>query len=199
MTAFHCLPKVMRIKSRIRTGKAIAACFHIDVEIVGDNILSAVLVVFGPALDVANTATSRGSLRQVYRVSETNESSAALTVNQTASLCEEMRKSLRTCGLLGFSRCLTVSLSRSRWRGPSPPYRANNQMVGLGILGGRTVRDSVGSQNPMGSYGTATELLGNSSGTGTSTQGSARMIRVVGMSEMFARTIELSVGRVGTS
>jgi hypothetical protein len=57
-------------------------------------------VVFRPALDVANTATSRGSLRQVYRVSETNESSAALTVNQKASLCEEMRKSLRTCGLL---------------------------------------------------------------------------------------------------
>ena len=101
-------------------------------------------MVFGPALDVANTATSRGSLRQVYRVSETNESSAALTVNQTASLCEEMRKSLRTCGLLGFSRCLTVSLSRSRWRGPSPPYRANNQMVGLGIMGGQIVRDSVG-------------------------------------------------------
>jgi hypothetical protein len=53
---------------------------------------------FGPAADVANAATSGGTLRQVYRVSETSQSSAGLTVNQTASLCEEMRKSLRTCG-----------------------------------------------------------------------------------------------------
>jgi hypothetical protein len=61
-------------------------------------------VVFRPAADVANAPASRSSLRQVYPVSETNQSSTELTVNQTASLCEEMRKSLRACGLLGFKQ-----------------------------------------------------------------------------------------------
>jgi hypothetical protein len=63
---------------------------------------------FGPHADLANSATSRGSLRQVYRIRKSNQLSAVVTVHQTASLCEEMRKSLRTCGLLGSSRCLTA-------------------------------------------------------------------------------------------
>jgi hypothetical protein len=35
------------------------------------------------------------TLRQVYRIRESNQFSAVLTVYQTASLCEGMRKSLR--------------------------------------------------------------------------------------------------------
>ena len=57
--------------------------------------MSAVFVVFGSHADIANAATSRGSLRPLYRVRESNQFSAVLTVNQTARLCEEMRKSLR--------------------------------------------------------------------------------------------------------
>jgi hypothetical protein len=58
----------------------------------GDNGVSAVFVAYA---DLANAVTSRGPLRQVYRIRESNQFSAVLTVHQTASLCEEKRKSLR--------------------------------------------------------------------------------------------------------
>jgi hypothetical protein len=96
-------PEVMRIKSRIRTGKAIMTpapktCSVLerrcgDFE---DNVVGAVFVAYA---DLANSATSRGPLRQVYRIRGIESVSAVLTVQQTASPCEEMRKSLRTCGV----------------------------------------------------------------------------------------------------
>jgi NAD(P)-dependent dehydrogenase (short-subunit alcohol dehydrogenase family) len=65
-------------------------------------------VVFRPAADVANAPASRGSLRQVYPVSETNHSSAGLTVNQTAG-----RKALVTGGARGIGAAIAEALTNA--------------------------------------------------------------------------------------
>jgi hypothetical protein len=70
----------------------------------GDNGVSAVFVAYA---DLANAVTSRGPLRQVYRITESNQFSAVLTVNQTASLCEEKRKSLRGQKRAALGSCRT--------------------------------------------------------------------------------------------
>ena len=59
---------------------------------------------------------------------------------------EEMRKSLRTCGLLGFSRCLTVSLSKvATTHAASAVSGQRRAKCSIGNLArGQTVSDSVG-------------------------------------------------------
>jgi hypothetical protein len=42
----------------------------------------AAFVIFGPYGELANSATSRGSVRQVYRIRESHQFSAVLTVHQ---------------------------------------------------------------------------------------------------------------------
>jgi hypothetical protein len=91
----------MRIKRRIRTGN------HYDVSRENLQRASTPTSIFLGTIERSLCGFWAGSwmlqmrrrhaahCRQVYRVSGLNQLSAVLTVNQTVSLCEEMRKSLR--------------------------------------------------------------------------------------------------------
>jgi hypothetical protein len=134
----HCLPRghedqkpnQNRQSYYARQHRKLAPCMNADVGILGTRVF----VIFG----LANSTTSRGSLRQLYRIRESNQFSAALTVHQTASLCEEMRKSLRTYA--GYSlkqvpdchRAGRDDACRDRRIGPTASH-----MLALGILGGQ--------------------------------------------------------------
>ena len=141
-------PEVMRIKSRIRTGKLLCppapkTCSVLERRCgdFGDNGVSAVFVTYA---DLANAATSRGPLRQVYRIGESNQFSAVLTVHQTASLREEMllartKKALRRLILLASIRPRSNVLTKGHFT-----KELWGQFPGLGILGGRAELTAVG-------------------------------------------------------
>jgi hypothetical protein len=86
-------PNQNRQSHYARQHRKLAACLNTDVGILGTRSLCGFWAVCGSCKfgDV--------TLRQVYRIRESNQFSAVLTVHQTASLCEEMRKSLRVTRL----------------------------------------------------------------------------------------------------
>jgi hypothetical protein len=140
-------PEVMRIKSRIRTGKKyyarrhrkLAACLNADVGDFGDNVVSAVFAFLRRRMSQQRRSSAARfamlndpELEQFFRAAEYQSNGKPVRKNA------HMR-------VTRLSRCLTASLSRSRRRMPRPPYRPTaSQMVALGILGGQTLFAAVG-------------------------------------------------------